>query len=148
MKHLVQPSIKIPYRTYPNSGNILWPIVELQLATEHSSLTQPILALVDSGASISVLHPIIAEVLGFNPRKTEASQQGISASGMYKSWLFPHVIEVNLYGYTFFRRFTIIDNSSFLWPCILGEDSIFEVAGIDFRKFKGFFEVRFRQDIN
>ncbi len=148
MKSLLQAPIKIPYRTYPNSGNILWPIVELRLATRYSLLTQSVIALVDSGASISVLHPVIAETLGFNPRKTKASQEGISASGTYKSWLLPHAIEVDLYGYTFFRRFIIIDNASFLWPCILGEDSIFEVAGIDFRKFKGFFELHFRSDIH
>lgn len=35
-----------------------------------------------------------------------------------------------------------------IWPCILGEDSIFQVSKLDFQKFKGYFEIRFRQDIN
>ncbi len=42
----------------------------------------------------------------------------------------------------------IIDNPNLIWPPILGEDTIFQVSRLDFQKFKGYLEIRFRQDIN
>lgn len=72
----------------------------------------------------------------------------MSVSGFYKSWVLPELIDVNIYGHSFCFSFTVIDNPNLIWPCILGENSIFEVAKLDFQKFNGCFEIRFRQDIN
>jgi len=44
--------------------------------------------------------------------------------------------------------FEVIDNNDLIWPCILGEDSIFEISKLDFSKFKGYFEIKFRKDLN
>lgn len=55
---------------------------------------------------------------------------------------------VNIYGHNFSFAFEVTDNSNLVWPCILGEDSIFQVAKIDFQKYKGFFEIRFRRDLH
>ena len=140
--------IKIKYSSLPKS-NILWPILEVNLSYKNISFPQKIQSLVDSGASISVLHPQIASFLGFNiPKLGLPKTTGMSASGSYKSWVLPTPINVEIYGYSFSFNFAVIDNPNLIWGCILGEDSIFSVARIDFQKFKRFFEIRFRQDLN
>lgn len=73
--------IKIWYKVLPGRGNVIWPIIEVKIG---QSLPQPILALVDSGANKSILHPFVAEALGFNLDKLGPSEKGISASGKYK----------------------------------------------------------------
>lgn len=141
-----QTPIKIWYKGLPGFSKILWPIVDVRL-NHGGILTQPFSALVDSGASQSILHPFIAEVIGFNLDKLGAPEKGISASGDYKSWKLPK-LDVDIYGYKFNLPFTVIDNNKLIWPCILGEDSIFQFARLDFYKFKGYFELRFRSDLN
>lgn len=145
---LFQSAITIPYRVLPGSGNVLWPIVEVKLSTRHGSIPQPLSALIDSGASSSVLHPFVAEVLGFDFKNAGTPHRGTSVSGTYNSWKLPFLVELTIFGYTFRRSFTVINNPHLLWPCILGQDSIFEVARIDFYKFKSYFELRFRTDIH
>lgn len=143
-----QTPIKIWYKALPKFSKILWPVVDVKL-NHNGILTQPFSALVDSGASHSVLHPFVAEALGFNLKKLGSPKSGgLSVSGKYDWWILPELIDVNIYGYKFRRRFIVIDNPNMIWPCILGEDSIFEYARIDFQKFKGYFELRFRSDIN
>lgn len=141
--------IKIWCESLPKLPQILWPIVELNLHYKDFSLPQRIHALVDSGANRSVLHPLIAEAIGFDLNKLGLPRTGgFSASGSYKSWILPELVDVYMYGYTFSVRFTVIDNKQLIWPCILGEDSIFEFARLDFQKYKGYFEIGFRKDIH
>ena len=141
-------SIKIYYKPLQNS-RILWPILDIELSSKGTSIPRSIGALVDSGANLSILHPQLAQYLGFDLKKLGSPKAGgISVSGGYKSWILPNPIDVNIYGYKFSFNFTVIDNPNLIWGCILGEDSIFSVAKIDFQKFKGFFEIRFRQDLN
>lgn len=141
--------IKIWYKPLPRFPNIPWPIIEIGLSSGAKSLPQSILALVDSGASHSILHMEIAQVLGFDLKKLGAPLPGgISVSGFHKTWVLPQAINVNIYGFSFSFNFSVVDNPNLIWPCILGEDSIFQVARLDFQKFKGYFEIRFRQDIN
>ena len=140
--------IKIYYKPLQNS-RILWPILDIGLSYKGTSLSRSVHALVDSGANISILHPQAASYLGFDIKKLGASKPGgISVSGNYKSWVLPEAVNVEIYGYKFSFNFTVIDNPNLIWACILGEDSIFSVAKIDFQKFKGFFEIRFREDLN
>jgi hypothetical protein len=140
--------IKIWYESLPKLPNIFWPIVETKLSYKNFSLPQSIHALIDSGANRSILHPLIAEAIGFDLKKLGVPTQGLSASGAYRAWVLPQRVNLDIYGYTFSVRFTVIDNKQLIWPCILGEDSIFEFARLDFYKFKGFFELRLRSDIN
>jgi len=141
--------IKIWYESLPKLPQILWPIVELNLHFKEVTVPQQLHALVDSGANRSVLHPLIAEAIGFDRKKLgKPKTGGFSASGSYKAWILPELIDVYMYGYTFSVRFTVIDNKQLIWPCILGEDSIFEFARLDFQKYKGYFEIGFRRDIN
>ena len=140
--------IKIKYSYLPKS-NILWPILEVNLSYKNTSFPQKVQSLVDSGASVSVLHPQVASFLGFNIQKLRLPKvSGISASGSYNSWTLPDPVDVEIYGYNFSFNFTVIDNPNLIWGCILGEDSIFSIARIDFQKFKQFFEIRFRRDLN
>ena len=147
-RFLLQTPIKVKYRVHPNILKITWPIIEVKLSRRTISLPQSLYALIDSGANSSILHPVVAEVLGFNLKSLGTAQKGLSASGKYKSWTLPELIDVDIYGYVFKINFVVIDNQNLIWPCILGEDSIFEIARLDFQKFKGYFEIRFRTDIH
>lgn len=141
--------IKIWYKPLPKLPKISWPIIDIELSHKSKSLPQSVLSLVDSGANFSILHSEIADALGFDLKKLgEPRPGGTSVSGFYKCWVLPEPVNVDIYGNSFSFKFTVIDNPYLIWPCILGENSIFEVAKIDFQKFKGYFEVRFRQDIN
>ncbi len=146
---LLQTPIKICYKVLPGRGRVKWPIIDVKFTHQGDSLPQPLLALVDSGANHSILHPLVAEALGFNLKQLGPPEKGgLSVSGKYESWALPSSIDIDIYGNKFRSRFTVINNRELIWPCILGEDSIFEFARLDFRKFKGYFEVRFRLDIN
>lgn len=148
-KEQLQTPIKVWYKSLPGTTRVEWPIVDVKLSNKNISLPQPLLALVDSGANQSILHPFVAEALGFNLKLLGPAQKGgVSVSGGYESWILPALLDVNIYGYTFRLRFTVINNPILIWPCILGEDSIFEFARLDFQKFKGYFEVRFRSDLH
>lgn len=137
--------IKVKYKILPGYPKVFWPILDLQLSYKGNNFPYKILALVDSGASISILRPEIAEILGFNLSQGKKSK-GMGVSGPYESMELPEPIETDIWGHKFSFKFQAIKDV--IWPCILGEDSIFEVARIDFQKFKGHFELRFRQDIN
>lgn len=64
MKTAFQTPIKIWYRSHPSLPKIIWPIVNITLKYKGISPAQPFLALIDSGSSISVLHLIVAQMLG------------------------------------------------------------------------------------
>lgn len=141
--------IRVWYKALPKFPKALWPILDIKLSYKGNRLPQAILSLVDSGANISMLHPEIAEAIGFNLKKLGPPVPGgISVSGFYKHWVLPKPVEVDIYGYSFAFKFIVIDNPAMIWDCILGENSIFEVARLDFKKYKGYFEVRFREDLN
>lgn len=143
----LQAPIKIWYKVLPGRGSVKWPVIDLGISHKRNILPQRIFSLVDSGANKSILNPFVAEALGFDLGKLGKPDKGVSASGDYESWELP-AIDIDIYGYKFSLSFTVINNKKLIWPCILGEDSIFQFAKLDFQKFKGFFEIRFRSDIN
>lgn len=135
------------YEQLPQEPYNWWPILNVKLKSRTGFQTA--LALVDSGASNSILHPIIAKGLGFDLEKLGKPQiQGKSVSGSYNSWFLPEAIDTNFCGSTFPIKFMVINNENLIWPCILGEDSVFQFARIDFWKFKGYFEIELRKDLN
>lgn len=149
MKPILSSPIKIWYKPLPKLPKISWPVIDIKLSYKDYHLPQPVFSLIDSGANLSILHFEIAEVLGFDFKKLgPAKLGGTSVSGFYKSWVLPQKINIDIYGHSFCFTFIVVDNPNLIWPCILGENTIFEVAKIDFQKFKGFFEVRFREDLN
>lgn len=140
---------KIWYEKLPQQPYSLWPIIEVKLRNKSISLPQPVLSLIDSGANVSIIHQEIAEALGFNLQKLGTPKsEGKSVSGSYHSWILPEPVDTNICGSTFPIKFTVIKNSDLIWPCILGEDTIFQFARLDFYKFKGYFELEFRKDLN
>ncbi len=146
---LSSPPIKIWYKPLPKLPQISWPIIDIKLSHKSISLPQAVLALVDSGANKSILHQDVADILGFDLKKLGLpAGGGTSVSGGYRSWNLPDPVDVYIYGFSVPVNFQVIDNPGLIWPCILGEDSIFQIARLDFRKFKGYFEMQFRQDLN
>ncbi len=140
---------KILYQKLPQQPYSSWPILEVKLRNKSVALPQPVLSLVDSGANVSIIHQEIAEALGFDLQKLGLSKsEGKSVSGNYQSWVLPETIDANICGFTFPVKFTVINNKDLIWPCILGEDTIFQFARLDFYKFRGYFELEFRKDLN
>lgn len=140
--------IKIKYEPLPRQPKIMWPLVRVHLSNRISSLPQPLISLIDSGSNISILHPIIADLLGYTKRNLTFQEGGRSVSGTYTSAVTPDIVKVSLYGFTFQHRFTIVNNAQLDFGCILGEDSIFQWARIDFQRFKGMIELKFRKDLH
>lgn len=141
---LFEEFIKIWYRKLPQSGKSLWPLIDIQLP----GLPQPIQALVDSGANSSILHEDIVDLLGFPKDQNLDNISGKSASGIYKAYLLKP-IQIDIFNHKFNSRFTVIKNNRNLpWSCVLGHNTIFRFAKIEFRSFKGYFRMAFRTDIN
>lgn len=141
--------MKIWYRRLPEHPDNFWPILEVRLRSKYTAFPQPVFALVDSGASISILHPELARTLGFDlQRLGRPIQAGQSVSGSYSSWTLSEAIDTGFCGATFSIKFIVINNNDLIWPCILGEDSIFQFAHVDFWKFKGYFDIELRKDLN
>lgn len=136
--------IKVVYRKLPASGEVFWPIIDISLA----GFYQPIIALVDSGASHSILHEDVARTLDIKPKYGKQLLTGLSASGSYKYWE-TEPVKVEIYGRKFSFNFKVInENKGLIWPCILGHDTLFKIAKLEFRTFKEYFKVFFRTDIN
>ncbi|MBI3397417.1 retroviral-like aspartic protease [Candidatus Woesebacteria bacterium] len=125
-----------------------WPLVDIGLKHKNTSIAPKLLALVDSGASNSILDPEIAEYLGFDLAKLPKHSGGTSASGSYNYWSLPDLLEVDIYGRTYTSNFIVIDSSNQMWPCILGHDSIFRLSKVLFNTPKKYFELSFRTNIN
>ena len=145
MSDQFSPSIKVYYKAVTGTTLPLWPILDIQLSFKGRVLPWKTSALVDSGASASVITSGLAKMLGFDLSK-EKTISGEGVSGVYKGKELKDTVDVDIYGYKHSFRFTTIEKMP--WDCILGEDSIFQVAKLDFQRFKGFFEIRFREDIN
>ncbi|MDO8452134.1 MAG: retropepsin-like aspartic protease [bacterium] len=139
------PPIRVYYEAVTGTTLPLWPILDIELSFNGKVIPWKISALVDSGASGSVITSDLAKTLGFDLSK-EKNIRGEGVSGVYKGKELKAAVDIDIYGYKHSFRFTTIEKMP--WDCILGEDSIFQVAKLDFQRFKGFFEIRFREDIN
>ena len=110
------------------------------------SLPLPVLALVDSGASNSMIHKQVASQVGM---KVDWKNKftGTGAGGgfvYYKS----EPLEVEMFGNKYILSFNIPDDENFAWGCILGQDTIFRLAKVTFKRYREEFEISFRKDIN
>lgn len=140
--------IKINYESLPGDPSTKWPLVEVKLSTQATKIRQSLYALVDSGSNVSIIHPFTASMLGFTKKDLKMQPGGRSVSGVYKSALSPVEVVTNIYGYTFQLTYTVVDNPNLAFACILGQDSIFQWARLDFQRFKGIFEIKFRKDLH
>ena len=147
---LYEGALKINYRKLPQllGDGIDWPLLDIGIKYKETEIAPKMLALVDSGASNSIIDPQIAKYLGFRLDQNKKTSGGNSVSGKYFYWTLPDPVELNIYGRKFRTTFQVIDDSNQLWSCILGHDSIFRVAKILFNTHKNYFDVSFRTDIN
>lgn len=110
------------------------------------SLPQPLLALVDSGATSSMLNPTIADALklkiNYNTKKL-----GTGAGGTFE-YVHSEPVEVEILGQKYMVGFNIMLDNNFAWTCILGHNSIFKFAKIVFKSYKKQFDIFLRKDIN
>ncbi|KKT33081.1 hypothetical protein A2394_00980 [Candidatus Woesebacteria bacterium RIFOXYB1_FULL_42_36] len=149
-KQLYESPIKIPYRKLPQllGKGIDWPLIDIGLKYKTKTIAPKMLALVDSGASDSILDPQIAKYLGFDLDKLPKIPGGTSASGKYFYRILPEPVEMEIYGRKFTGSFIVIDSPDQMWSCILGHNSIFRLSKITFNTHKKYFEVGLRCDIN
>lgn len=146
-EELFDTSIRIRYKSLP-LNNMLWPLLDIGIESKGVKIPQKIFALVDSGASNSIIHIELAQVLGFDLSKLRKRFGGLSASGSYEYWSLPGPINLDIYGRKISVNFQVINYPALIWPCILGHDSIFKCSKILFKTFKGYFDMSFRLDIN
>jgi len=142
--------IKIYYRKLPKllGQGIDWPLLDIGLKHDDVSIAPKLLALVDSGASNSILDPEIAKFLGFKLSDLPKTSGGTSASGSYSYWVLPDPVTINIYERTYTSNFIAIDSPNQMWSCILGHDSIFRLSKVLFNTHKKYFQVSLRSDIN
>lgn len=141
--HIFDSPVKFMYRKLPGFSGSWWPIINLKLG----GLPHDFYALIDSGASHSVLHEEIANIVGAK-KSSKKESEGLSASGKYKSYE-TKPIKVSLLDRKYQFSFTVIKNSKgLMWPCILGHDTLFKIAKLEFQSFDGFYRIWLRNDIN
>ena len=148
---LYESPIKIIYRKLPKllGQGIDWPLLDVGLKYKNIAIAPKMLALVDSGASDSILDPEVAKFLGFNLEKIDKKiGGGTSASGRYSYWTLPEPVELNIYERKFTVDFIVIDSPNQMWSCILGHNSIFRLSKILFNTHKKYFKIILRGDIN
>ena len=134
------PKVTVSYS--PTVFGVKMPI----LLVSFKKLPQPIQALVDSGATNSMLHPRVASSLKL---KIDYSKkyQGTGAGGKFE-YAVSEPIETELLGEKYNIKFDIPLDKNFAWPCILGHNSIFRFSKIVFKTYKKEFDIFIRADIN
>ena len=134
------PKVTIPYS--PTLFGVKMPILLVSFA----NFPQSVQALVDSGATNSMLHIKLASNLKLKIDYS-SKKEGTGAGGSFE-YVSCEPIEVELLEQKFDIRFDIPLDENFAWPCILGHDSIFKFSKIQFKTYKKEFGIFFRADIN
>lgn len=116
------------------------------LLASFENLPLPVQALVDSGATNSLLHPRVAKSIGLK-LDYDKVQHGTGAGGDFK-YVQSKPVETGLLGQKYMIVYEVVLDENFAWPCILGHNSIFKLAKIVFKSFKQEFDVFFRADYN
>jgi hypothetical protein len=114
------------------------PIVKVRFKKIH----HPILGLVDSGATKSLIHPKLAEIVGikFNKRK-----YGIGTGAGSDFRFFQGTpVDIGIKNIWKTINFTIIANDDFFWGCLLGHD-FFKQAKIIFKSYNKQFDIFFKK---
>jgi len=109
-------------------------------------LPLPTPALVDSGATMSMLHIGIAKTLNLKVDYTN-KRTGTGAGGGF-DYAPCEPIEIGILGQKYVVSFNVVLDPDFPWGCILGNSSIFKFAKIVFRTYKKEFDIFLRKDIN
>lgn len=125
-----------PLPGFPNST--LMPMVPVVFMNKKSEF--PTYALVDSGASMSVVSTVIAEELGINWMKIP-TKTGLAVASTVRY----HTTEIaaEIYDHKFNLEINIAEGLS-AHHCILGQKDLFQRAKITFEAYKKQFEIIFR----
>lgn len=111
-----------------------------------NGIPQPLQALVDSGATTSLISYSWAKQANLKIDTTQKFIGGGVGSGY--DYYLSKPVEVDFGGYKYNVKFDVLLKDDPLWACILGQDSIFRLAKITFKRYRNEFEVAFRKDIN
>lgn len=134
------PKISLPYTQFFFDREM--PIINIDI----KGLPRPIPALVDSGATSSMLHPHIAQTLKLKVNYDNV-QIGTGAGGGFK-YAPSEPVEIELLNQRYMVRFDVVLDDNFAWPCILGHNSIFKFAKVAFKSYKKEFDIFLRRDVN
>jgi len=136
------PVVKLNYKPAPfvTGPSVKWPLVEVSFGDSTKGFT----SLIDSGASNSLLNADIAKLYKVDFDKDKIFN-GSGVSGSFKFWQAKDV-SVEILGHKFLFDFIIpTEDSAPAWPCILGHDTLFQVAKLEFISFKEQFKVFFKK---
>ncbi len=134
------PKVTIPYS--PTLFRDKMPL----LLISFKGIPLPVQALVDSGATNSLLNIDIANRLRL---KIDYSKKtvGTGVGGGFE-YVTAAPFGVGIMGQKYEIQFNIPLDENLVWPCILGHDSIFKFSKIIFKTYKKEFDIFFRADIN
>jgi hypothetical protein len=133
---------QIPIKYSPTVFGISMPAIPVRL----KGIPQPLQALVDSGSTDSYINYDWARQANL---AIDASKKliGGGMGGGFEYYL-SEPVEADLLGYRYNVKFNVLLNDDPIWACILGQDSIFRLAKIIFKRYRNEFEIAFRKDIN
>ena len=137
------PVNKLTYKPAPfvTGPYIKWPLVEVSFGDSAKGFT----TLIDSGASNSMLNQEVALVHNIKIDKNKV-YAGSGVGSTFKFWIAKDV-DITVADHNFIFDFSVpVEDSAIPWPCILGHDSIFQVAKLEFTSFKEQFKIFFRKD--
>ena len=126
----------------PTIFGVLMPVAPVNF----KNIPLPVQGLVDSGATNSLIsYPVALQAnLKIDPSISYHGGGVGSGYDYYKS----ESVEVDIVGQRYSFKFDILLTDDPIWPCILGQDTIFSLAKIIFKKYRNEFEICFRKDIN
>jgi hypothetical protein len=132
----------IPLKYTPSVFGFKMPVALVSF----KSIPQPLQGLVDSGATNTLIGYDWALQAGIQIDKSKKLKGGAVGSGYdyYQS----EPVEVEMAGQKYNVKFDVVLGDPLLWPCILGQDSIFRLAKVTFKRYKEEFCIQFRKDIN
>lgn len=97
-------------------------------------------ALLDSGADITSISPIVADELGINWRSISPLTGG-SVNGSYSLHPITSGLEIAIYSFRLtLERIDVVEGLSEP-PCLLGQLNLFDNAEIIFRRYQKIFEI-------
>ena len=138
--------MEFPYIVLPgDSSSTPRPLVPVRFIYKNKQ-THPILSLIDSGADYSFATLKIASYLGVNFRNVKS----VPITGFNQSTLRCFPIKITIGVANFNLELPVYFGGSLTqeYPCILGQDVLFDKAKIIFERYKGSFRIEWREEKN
>jgi len=71
-----------------------------------------------------------------------------SGVGSGYSFYLSEPTEIDILGHKYIVKFDVLLSDDPIWTCILGQNSIFRLAKITFKRYRNEFDIRFRKELN